>query len=167
MAIGHVHKISETFLEVIKKEKCTHAFIIAYCLYEMINHQIYSKTIEPLKGMIVGGHPIQRSFGNSIGSITKKLFIVYGCTETAFIAMKVELSSMDVIDFNCGPPIPGVEIKVLNEHKIIVPHEVVGHIYVRTRTRFQGYLNQPKKTAPAFSDCGWYDTHDTGNATQN
>lgn len=54
-----------------------------------------------------------------------------------------------------------------HDDKVIVPRGQQGHIYVRSLTRFQGYMNDAENTALVLNVSGWFNTHDTGRITEN
>ncbi|NDJ35512.1 MAG: fatty acyl-AMP ligase [Chloroflexi bacterium] len=60
-----------------------------------------------------------------------------------------------------GPPIPGVEVRVVDAGFNPLPDGRVGDILVRSQTMFSGYYNRPDATSGAFRE-GWYQTGDRG-----
>jgi acyl-CoA synthetase (AMP-forming)/AMP-acid ligase II len=60
-----------------------------------------------------------------------------------------------------GRPIPGCEIKIVNEESVEVDDGTVGEIAVRSVSLFDGYRNYPEKTAAVLRD-GWYYSGDYG-----
>jgi long-chain acyl-CoA synthetase len=60
-----------------------------------------------------------------------------------------------------GLPLPGVEVKIFDDHDQELPAEQVGEIVVRGPNVMQGYYNQPAETAAALRD-GWLHTGDMG-----
>jgi malonyl-CoA/methylmalonyl-CoA synthetase len=72
-----------------------------------------------------------------------------------------------VIAGRVGPPLPGVELKLLAEDGSTVDatdDETIGEIAVRGPNLFQGYLNRPDATEESMRD-GWFMTGDL--ATRN
>jgi malonyl-CoA/methylmalonyl-CoA synthetase len=59
-----------------------------------------------------------------------------------------------------GAPLPGVEVRVVNERGEPVPPGTVGEIEVRGPNVFLEYWQRPDDTAAAFHD-GWFKTGDT------
>lgn len=61
-----------------------------------------------------------------------------------------------------GLPLPGVQTRLVDEDRGLVPHdgETIGRLEVRSPTLFDGYLNRPDATAAVFGDDGWYRTGD-------
>jgi long-chain acyl-CoA synthetase len=60
-----------------------------------------------------------------------------------------------------GPPIPGVELRVVDEQDAPLPAGQVGEIVARGANVMRGYLNRPEETARALRG-GWYHTGDLG-----
>ena len=60
-----------------------------------------------------------------------------------------------------GIPIPGVEVKIVDDQDVEVPRNEIGEICVCGRNVMKGYLNQPEATAEAIRG-GWFHTGDLG-----
>jgi long-chain acyl-CoA synthetase len=60
-----------------------------------------------------------------------------------------------------GPAIPGVEMKIADEHGAERPHGTVGEICVRGPNVMKGYWKQPEETAKSFFG-DWFRTGDLG-----
>jgi long-chain acyl-CoA synthetase len=65
---------------------------------------------------------------------------------------------------NCvGPPLPTVEIAILDDDGRELPEGENGHIYVRSPLVMLEYLNNPKANAESFRPGRWVDTGDLGH----
>jgi fatty-acyl-CoA synthase len=62
---------------------------------------------------------------------------------------------------SAGRPIDGCELKVVDERGNELPDGQVGEIAIRSVSLFEGYRNQPEKTAEVLKD-GWYFSGDYG-----
>jgi long-chain acyl-CoA synthetase len=62
---------------------------------------------------------------------------------------------------SCGRPLPGVELKIVDEDGNDLPPGEAGEVYARGGNFMQGYLKLPDETAKAFRD-GWYASGDVG-----
>jgi fatty acid CoA ligase FadD36 len=84
----------------------------------------------------------------------------YGCTET-LITVSTRADG-ERRPGSVGLPLPGMQTRLVDDDGSSVAHdgETIGHLQVRTPTRFEGYLNAPEATASAFSPDGWYRTGD-------
>jgi malonyl-CoA/methylmalonyl-CoA synthetase len=85
----------------------------------------------------------------------------YGMTETLMIT--AVRSDGERRAGYVGRPLPGVEVRVVDDDGAAVPADdaTIGGVLVRGPSLLDGYLNQPEATADAFRD-GWFDTGDLG-----
>src|SRR5436190_8636147 len=58
-----------------------------------------------------------------------------------------------------GSPLPGVEVRLVDEHGTLVGPGTAGEVEVRGSTVFREYWRRPEATAAAFRD-GWFRTGD-------
>jgi malonyl-CoA/methylmalonyl-CoA synthetase len=89
----------------------------------------------------------------------------YGLTETLMNA-GARLGER-VIPGRVGPPLPGVELKLVADDGTTIDQsddETIGEVAVKGPNVFKGYLNRPDATAEAMRD-GWFMTGDL--ATRN
>ena len=61
-----------------------------------------------------------------------------------------------------GMPLPGVEVRLVDDDGSNVPDGVPGEIQVRGPTVFSEYWDRPEDTDSAFTSDGWFRTGDTG-----
>ncbi len=79
------------------------------------------------------------------------------CGPDARYAMQTERKGGTV-----GFPLPGVELRVVDEGLRSVPLDEVGAIQVRGPNVFKGYWRMPEKTREEFTADGWFKTGDMG-----
>ena len=60
-----------------------------------------------------------------------------------------------------GTPVPGFEVRVVDDAGQRLPSDHVGRVRVRGPSLMRGYLNRPEQTREVLSD-GWLDTGDLG-----
>lgn len=65
-----------------------------------------------------------------------------------------------------GLPLPGVEMRIFDDHDRELPVNEVGEIVVRGDNVMLGYHNQPQATAEAMRS-GWYHTGDLGTVDED
>jgi acyl-CoA synthetase (AMP-forming)/AMP-acid ligase II len=68
----------------------------------------------------------------------------------------------EVIATTVGKPLPGVEVRIVDDDGADVPHGEVGEIVARGFNVMQGYFDDEAATAEAFFDGGWLRTGDIG-----
>lgn len=61
-----------------------------------------------------------------------------------------------------GPPLPGVEVRVVDDHRAALACGEVGTLEVRGPNVCAGYWGDPGKTASEFDAQGWFRTGDLG-----
>ena len=86
----------------------------------------------------------------------------YGMTEThGTISMCRHDDPPEVIATTVGKPLPGVEVRVVDDDWRDVPEGAAGELIVRGFNVMQGYFADPEATAAAIRD-GWLSTGDIG-----
>ncbi|MGH3660786.1 MAG: AMP-binding protein [Micromonosporaceae bacterium] len=81
----------------------------------------------------------------------------YGLTET--LMNSAERADGDTRAGAVGPPLPSVEVELIDEDGHPVSYDEVGEILVRGPNLFLEYLNRPEATAEVMRD-GWFHTGD-------
>ena len=62
---------------------------------------------------------------------------------------------------SCGPPVPGVEVRIVDDAGRDLPPRTAGEIAVRSPSRMAAYFRDPDETARAVRD-SWFLTGDVG-----
>ena len=91
----------------------------------------------------------------------------YGLTETLMNA-GARLGE-DVLPGRVGPPLPGVEVELVDEDGARIASsddETIGEVVVRGPNLFTGYLNRPDATAESMRD-GWFITGDLATRAES
>ena len=85
----------------------------------------------------------------------------YGMTETGMLTsnpLHGERRAGSV-----GPPLPGTEVRVVDDEGRSCPPGENGHVQVRGPNVFSGYWRMPEKNAEEFTADGWFRTGDMGS----
>ena len=61
-----------------------------------------------------------------------------------------------------GRPLPGVDVRIVDDRERPLPPGEAGQIQVRGPTVFEGYWRRPDETEAAFTPDGWFRTGDQG-----
>ncbi|HXC84529.1 MAG TPA: FadD3 family acyl-CoA ligase [Trebonia sp.] len=87
----------------------------------------------------------------------------YGLTETTGTVSTCQYDDpIEVIANTSGRPLPGLEVRVVDEVGQDVPAGEPGEVIVRGYAVMKGYFNAPEATAEAVSPDGWLHTGDVG-----
>ena len=87
----------------------------------------------------------------------------YGLTETTgTVSMCRHDDPPDVIARTVGRPLPGVEVRIIDDEGDETPAGGAGEIVVRGFNVMKGYFNNPGATAEAIDAAGWLRTGDIG-----
>ncbi len=87
----------------------------------------------------------------------------YGMSETAMLSSNpCKPQDGERRGGTVGKPLPGVGIRVLDDHGNPCPAGEIGHIQVRGPNVFAGYWRMPEKTKEEFTADGWFKTGDVG-----
>lgn len=102
--------------------------------------------------------------GSQLKSEIERLFGLtlcngYGITECSPTIAQVRPESPRT-DTSVGPPLPGVELKIVGPDGGVVPEGEVGELRVRGSNVMKGYYRAPDETAAVIDPEGWFNTRD-------
>jgi acyl-CoA synthetase (AMP-forming)/AMP-acid ligase II len=87
----------------------------------------------------------------------------YGLTEVCGIATMCRYDDdPETIANTSGRAIPGVDVRVVDEHGTEVVRGEPGEVVIRGYNVMHGYLDEPEETAATIDDDGWLHTGDVG-----
>ena len=114
-----------------------------------------------LKLCLSGAAPLQPAVAEEWLELTGcSIYEGYGLTESTCV-----VSSMKYDDpprpGSCGKPLPGTELRFVDDDGVDVPKGERGEIWVKGPQIMAGYLNRPEATAEAIEG-GWFKTGDIG-----
>ena len=87
----------------------------------------------------------------------------YGMSETGMLTSNpYEAFEGDRIGSTVGKPLPGVEVRVVDDAGSSCQIGEIGHVQVKGPNVFSGYWRMPEKTREEFTADGWFKTGDMG-----
>lgn len=158
----------EKALALIEKEKVTiHPGVPTMFILEL-NHPNFSKydlsslrtgemAAAPCPVEII--HRIRKEMGMNV-------LVGYGMTETSPTITATGFDDDNITRAETvGRPLPGVEIKIVDENRNVVGLNTIGELACRSFGLMKGYFKDLEKTAEAMDENGWYYSGDL--ATQD
>jgi len=124
--------------------------------------------LSSLKSGMMGGAPcpieVVKGVINDMGC---NVCIGYGITETSpLITLTRYDDPPEIRAESVGKPLPGVEVKIVDEDRNELTTGEIGEIATRGNV-MKGYYNMPDKTEEAIDEEGWYYTGDLGKIDLN
>ena len=113
-----------------------------------------------------GGSPsadeLQRKVGDTFPNVASTSN-AYGLTETSSVATVISGEDAKRKPWSVGPPVPGVEIRIVDPMNQPLPQGGTGEVCIRGAILMKGYWNKPEATADAIDADGWLHTGDIGH----
>ena len=122
--------------------------------------KLHSTFGDRMRYLITGGSRFDPQIGYDFHALGIDVLQAYGLTETTGAAF-VALPHHNVIG-SVGPPLPGVEGKIVDPKPPEDGGPAVGEIAIRGAIIMKGYWNRPDATAAVLKD-GWLYTGDLGH----
>jgi long-chain acyl-CoA synthetase len=151
----------QQYLELIAEHGIQQAAAVPTMLQVLLSQPLEDYDLSSLKYVTSGGAPlapdVAEQFVRRVPSATIRQG--YGLTETAAL-----ISSNPVgrgRTGSVGLPVPGTEVRILDDSDRELPAGEVGEICARSPGVMQGYRHSPEATAEALRD-GWLHTGDLG-----
>jgi long-chain acyl-CoA synthetase len=154
-------------LEIIQRDRVTLFDGVPTMYHAMLNHPGREQyDVSSLHTCISGGSAmpveVMRGFERAFGCV---ILEGYGLSETSPVA------SFNQLDHprkpgSIGTPIPGVEMKVVDDAGNEVPAGEVGEIVVKGHNVMKGYWNRPDATAEVLT-AGWLCTGDLARVDED
>ena len=154
-------------LDVIEREAITCAIAVPTMLAAMCETQAASpRDVTTLRWLSHGASPVALEVLRRADALFGcELIHLYGATELSPLAtiFRHEQQHIDSERAkSCGPPPPGVDLRIVRTDGSELPAGEPGEVAVRGPNVMVGYWNKPAETAAALLDGGWYLTGDVG-----
>jgi len=163
----------KNILALIERERVTITAAVPTIFTMMLEHPDTDKyDLSSLKYVFSGGAPTSagliKAFRDKFGV---QLVTSYGLTETCPVLTKAHLKTYmrnwtpqkrDDVYSKTGLPLPGLDLKVVNDKGEEVPHDgkTIGEIIVRGPYVTPAYYKDPKRTAETWDKLGYFHTGD-------
>lgn len=147
---------AEAAVRAVREEGITHLSLVARSLEQSLDAGLRGGG---LRAVLVGGGPVPPALVERAAAAAVPLLLTYGLTEAC---SQVTTERPDEADGRtAGPPLPGLEVRVLDVAGGECPPGEEGVLVVRGPTLMRGYLGDPGATAEVLR-AGWLHTGDIG-----
>lgn len=155
-------------LDLIERYPISKIFLVPAAIQILLNHpRVAEVDFSRLRYVTYGASPIPLELMREAMRVMGCGFVqMYGMTETC--GTIVALDPEDHVPEgspkmrSVGKPLPGVEVKIIDEAGHEVPAGTVGEIATRSSKNMRGYWNNPDATASTIDAEGWLRTGDAG-----
>jgi len=147
-------------IDLIRQEGATFTMASTPFLTDLAkNVEESGKKVPTLRTFLCAGAPIPGPLVEQARSVLgTKIVSAWGMTENGAVTL-IELNDPDERAFTTdGLPLPGVELKVVNDDGVSLPAGEAGKLYVRSCSNFGGYLKRAHLNGTDAE--GWFDTGD-------
>ena len=164
MVIGQSNKAPD-IVSYVNRYGVTRVGLVPYHMRTLAAYvEAEHVTVDTLKLVIYGAEPAGPALLSRCSALLECDFLQgYGMTETAssVTVLLPEHHKDPRLLETAGVPLPGVEIRIVDEEGRVCPPGTSGEVVVKTNTLMLGYWNDLDQTARVVKD-GWYYTEDIG-----
>ncbi|MDI6682072.1 non-ribosomal peptide synthetase [Leuconostoc suionicum] len=169
------------FIKSVSRYHVTHTFTPNFLFGQIVSiidslrpdsDELDDLNLSQVKRIISGGEANVTSTGEHFLSILAKyglkksvIWPAFGMTETCAgsIYSKNFENEIGNQEFgSLGKPVPGLEIRIVNNEDVPVENGVKGELQMHGDLMFKKYHENPEATKAAFTDDGWFKTGDLG-----
>ncbi|HEY2160778.1 MAG TPA: AMP-binding protein [Solirubrobacteraceae bacterium] len=149
------------FLEMISEHRLQQAAVVPTMLQILLSQPLEDYDLSSLQYVSSGGAPLAAEVAEQFVKRVPSARIRqgYGLTETAALISTNPVGREK--PGSVGLPVPGTEVRILDEADRELPKGEVGEVCARSPGVMQGYWRSPDTTAEALRD-GWLHTGDLG-----
>jgi acyl-CoA synthetase (AMP-forming)/AMP-acid ligase II len=147
----------------MREDRLTSGSGATFFLTSLLDHPDFDPAVHaPLMARIgMGGAPIPAEVARRAEALGISITRSYGSTEHPSITSTTHGDPPAIRLFTDGAPLPGVDIRLVDDDGRDVPAGTPGEILSRGPERFVGYVD-PALTAASIDREGWFATGDVG-----
>ena len=155
----------QTVLDTIAREEVTITSHVPSGWVRIIEAaKVSSHNLCSLRRVIMTGAPCPPALVEELAEeLGCEVDITYGQTEGLMLTMTSSKDSLEQCTKTVGRPIPGVEIKIVDENFGELGANQVGEIVCRAYNVTLGYYKDPNLTRATIDEAGWLHTGDLGS----
>lgn len=156
-----------TVAEAVERNKVTTLIGVPTMFARVFDaSNIERRDVSSLRVMDVGGGPVSDRLKHDLKHVHGiEIVESYGLTEISPVA-SVQIPFEEHRPGCCGPALPGIEVKVVDEAGHELPPDAPGELCFRCSTFMIEYWNKPEETAKALRK-GWLHSGDIGTVDRD
>jgi fatty-acyl-CoA synthase len=149
-------------LQLIQDEKITYMFAYPTMMRMILGLPMFDQyDVSSMRLMALGGEPVTVDLVKEVQKrFSCQTITGYGSTEANPITTTRLDDPPELVSDSDGCPIPGMEIKLVDDEHQEVPFGEVGEVAARGPSVFKGYWNRPEVNAQVIDEEGWFYTGD-------
>jgi long-chain acyl-CoA synthetase len=154
------------FVQIVQDLRVEQAPVVPSMLQILLTLPLEEFELSSLRFLSSGASPLPREVALEIERRIPSVEVRegYGCTESASIISATRPGRRRL--GSVGEPVPGLEVRLLDDASADVPAGEPGEICVRSEGVMLGYWNAPEATAATVVD-GWLHTGDIGRQDED
>ncbi|MBI4330035.1 MAG: AMP-binding protein [Chloroflexi bacterium] len=158
------HFEAEAALRLIEKERITFTGFVPAQLALLLRHPNFDRyDLSSLRCVVCTGAPLSYKLGVEAEAKLKCPIVQsYGSVDAGGSMMHYPEDSQEVRLLTAGRPMPGVEMKIVDDSGREAPRGAVGEVWVRGPTFVSGYYKDPEATSHGWTPDGWFQMGDLG-----
>lgn len=132
------------YLEVVKREKPTHGFLVPTICGALLEHpEVESSGLDSFQGALTAGAPMPATVKQRMRALTKNgLWELWGLTES--VATIISPKEMVERPDSVGRPMIFSDLRIIDEDDNDITGSGIGEIVGRSNSMMAGYLNRPE-----------------------
>jgi fatty-acyl-CoA synthase len=155
---------AEAVLEAIEAERCTALHGVPTMFIAMLEQPRFAqRDLTSLRTGMMAGAPCPAELMQTVidRMHMRQITIGYGMTETSPISFQSSMDdSFEHRVSTVGRVLPHLEVKIVDEYGLIVPHGVTGELLTRGYSVMRGYWDDDERTRESIDTAGWMHSGD-------
>lgn len=147
-------------LDSLERDGVSHVSLVGAALARLLDVNPSGPPAPSLKTTLIGGGPVSPDLMKRARSVSLPALLTYGLTEATSQVTTEPLASPD--GRTAGPPLVGINVRVVDESGAPLPMGGEGEIEVRGPTVMRGYFSDETATRASLRG-GWLRTFDIGS----
>ncbi|XP_030558001.1 4-coumarate--CoA ligase 1-like [Drosophila novamexicana] len=155
------------FLELVVKYKITIAILAPVYVSALVTYPAASaEKLASLRTVFVGGGWMPSETLQKMQNLLKNgvIIFMYAATEFGQVACAIFSEKLGI---TVGKPLPGIQVRILDENCSNLSHGEVGEICVHHGRKWSGYYGNPIETQRMQDSSGWFHSGDLGYFDEN